>query len=943
MLNMVPLKDAKRAEDYFGKSDGGYYIKDDDLHREWGGKGAKMLGLTSTPKLEEFRRLLHGLDPHSGDQLTAKLIEERLPAWDVTASLPKGVTTALEGGDSRIRDAFWEVANEAMNDVETMATTRVRKGGKDADRVTGNLVWLAVEHPDTRPAKDDGRPDWDRHIHFVVANATFDPVEKEWKAVKIRPVFDLRKYFSHAFDARMSAKLAELGYEIETKLQPDGHGGMKYHTWDIKAAPGHEQGWHSINDKNSRRAKEIEGKEAEIVASMKKRDPNAPDHLSPVAAAKLAKTTRQEKRDDLTLDDLREYWAARVTPAEGRAMAETINRAMLGLNPKPEKLAAKAMAYAIAHEFQRNSVVDFNTLAITAMEKSMGGALPGDFRAEAERQGVLFEGGKVTTRAVWEQEQKIIGFARAGKGIFAPLAPGRDAGDAGSLSGLSGEQKAAVRHVWDSTDQVILIRGGAGTGKTTMMTPALDKLGAPVVLLAPSADASRTTLRKEGFAEANTVAAFLGQKAMQEKVRGGGIIWVDEAGLLTIKDLDRLCEVAKSLDARIVLQGDPKQHKAVDRHGNMLTVLEDYAGLPVAKLTKIQRQKGDYAGAVAAIRDGDLKTGDAVLRKLGWVVEGKGHDAIVAEYGKAIEERKASGERKTVLVIDPTHKDGDILSERLRALRKDRGLIVGEEKPFTRLTPLGWTDAEKGDASRYGGDEVIQFYYKSGPFKAGDRVKASEVLPVLPKLNPENFAVFDESTVNFAVGDTVRITGNGWDVTKKHRVDNGRIDVIKAFTPGGDIVLSNGWVVGIGFGHIKHGLVQTSPATQSKTDDIVLAAMNKNSLGAMSAEQGYVTVSRGRERGMIFTDLPREELLKAIASGDHRLSATELLQPKPPQPVAAARAESRMRRFMEKVRAVYRQVQRKAAAAIGPDRHVADTWAKSIRQPFRQREMAYER
>ena len=132
---------------------------------------------------------------------------------------------------------------------------------------------------------------------------------------------------------------------------------------------------------------------------------------------------------------------------------------------------------------------------------------------------------------------------------------------------------------------------------------------------------------------------------------------------------------------------------------------------------------------------------------------------------------------------------------------------------------------------------------------------------MLAKVKPKHFAVFSESTVNFAVGDTVRITGNGWDVTKKHRVDNGRIDTIKAFTPGGDIVLSNGWVVGKDFAHIKHGLVQTSPATQSKTDDIVLAAMNKASLGAMSAEQGYVTVSRGRERGMIFTDLPREELL----------------------------------------------------------------------------------
>jgi AAA domain len=284
-----------------------------------------------------------------------------------------------------------------------------------------------------------------------------------------------------------------------------------------------------------------------------------------------------------------------------------------------------------------------------------------------------------------------------------------------------------VRHVWESTDRVMLIRGGAGTGKTTMMTPALSRLGSPAVLLAPSSDASRGQLRKEGFSEANTVAAFLGQKAMQEKVRGG-IIWVDEASLLPIDDLDKLCGLAQSLDARIVLQGDPKQHKAVSRHGNMLTVLEEYAGLPVAKLATIQRQKGDYARAVEAIRDGDVTKGDAVLRKLGWVVEGNGHDALAAEYAKAIEERKPGGERKSVLVVNPTHKDGDALTEKLRAVRKAKGLIGQEERSFPRLVALNWTDAQKSDASRYGGDETIQFFRNSGKFRAGDRVKASELV-----------------------------------------------------------------------------------------------------------------------------------------------------------------------------------------------------------------------
>lgn len=902
MLNMTPLKDAKRAEEYFGKSDGGYYLKDDGLSREWGGKLAETLKLGDTPTLDQFKRLLQGRDPHSGKQLTAKLIEERIPAWDITASMPKGVTTLIECGDDRVLQLAREANKEAMADLERLATTRVRVGGRDADRITGNMAWLTVEHGDTRPSLEDGKPDWDRHFHNVVFNATWDALEGKTKALKVRAMFDMRKYFSHAFDARLSRKLTDAGFEIETRLAADAQGGMRFQTWDVKAAPGHETAFKSLNDKNSRRAAEIEAKEAELAAKGKE--------LSKLATGKLAKTTRRGKREDLTFEDLRDYWQARITPAERQAVVEMIRRAKAGENPPARSKTAEAMAYAIAHHFQRNSVVDFKELAITAMEKSMGHALPDEFRPEAIRQGVLFSGEEVTTWDVLRQEQKIIGFARAGKGCFRPLAPGQ----ADGLAGLSDEQKAAVRHVWQSSDQIMLVRGGAGTGKTTMMTPAIQKLGCPVALLAPSADASRTVLRKEGFSEADTVAAFLLDEKRQAAVAGGGIIWVDEAGLLAINDLEKLCDVVERLKARLVLQGDPKQHKAVDRHGNMLNVLESHAGLAVAKLTQIQRQKGSYAGAVAAIRDGKLAEGDAILRKLGWVVEGSGHDAIVAEYGKAIEERKANGESKTVLVVDPTHKDGDQLTERLRQVRREKGLIKGEDKTFERLSPLGWTDAQKSDAARYAGDEVIQFHRNGGRFKAGDRVRARELLPELATIKPTQFAVFRQYQTGFAVGDKLRITGNGWDVSKKHRIDNGRIDEIAGFTPGGDIRLTNGWVIGKDFAHFKHGLVLTSHSTQGKTEDIVLASMNAASLGAMSAEQGYVTISRGRERGMIFTDMDQDELLDAIKRGDKRKSATELLQPLPPQAAAADGEESRIRWLAAQMREFYRRLHDRAAA-----------------------------
>ena len=423
------------------------------------------------------------------------------------------------------------------------------------------------------------------------------------------------------------------------------------------------------------------------------------------------------------------------------------------------------------------------------------------------------------------------------------------------------------------------------------------------------------------------MATFLGSEDMQEQARQG-VIWVDEAGLLPIDDLDRLCSLAKSLDARIVLQGDPKQHRAVSRDGNMLEVLESFAGLPVAKLTEIKRQRGDYAKAVAAIRDHRLEEADTVLRKLGWIVEGKGHDALVVEYAKAIEEKKPNGERKTVLVIDPTHKDGDGLAEKLRAVRKEKGLIAEEEKTFPRLVACDWTNAEKMDADHYGGEETVQFFKNTGKFRAGDRVRATEVLPHLPRLNPKHFQVFNKTEVRFSVGDIVKTTNGGWDVTGKHRIDNNRFDVIKGFTKDDGIILSNGWELGKNFAHIKHGLVRTSMATQSKTEDIVLAAMNKASLGATNHAQGYVTASRGRERGMIFTDLSRDELLRAVARGDGRKSATELFRPKQ-EPARTAKATDRMRAFMEKVRSTYRQLQRKAAAVAN--------------ERFGNREMGYAR
>ena len=172
-------------------------------------------------------------------------------------------------------------------------------------------------------------------------------------------------------------------------------------------------------------------------------------------------------------------------------------------------------------------------------------------------------------------------------------------------------QKAAVRHVLGSRDRVMIIRGGAGTGKTTCsdeLRIALAEAGKPVVALAQSVKASREVLREEaGFAEADTVARFLKDEEMQNTAQGG-VILVDEASQLGTRDMLQLFDLAERLNARVLLVGDKGQHRSVTA-GEPLKLLEEAAGLKVAEVTEIVRQQGDYKKAAEALSEGKIDEG----------------------------------------------------------------------------------------------------------------------------------------------------------------------------------------------------------------------------------------------------------------------------------------------------------------------------------------------
>ena len=833
MLRTSWFKSASAAKQYFRVSD--YHASTPGT---WMGKGAERLGLQGIADVEDFDRLCDNLDPRTGGSLTERTVANRRVGMDFTFNSSKsiGIARELAGkgnlGDPRIEDAHREAVAYAMAELEKDVQVRVRSGGQNGNRTTGELVAYRVTHRDTRVNIDDQRPDMSLHDHVFVLNASYDPVEKKWKAAELAQVKHDAPFFEAVYHNRLASNLRGLGYGVRRK---DG------------------------------RAFEIEGVSDDLILRFSRRTAHinaVADRLGitrPESKARLGATTRLGKAKE-TEADLHAYFVSRLTDSERKRLA--------GLEGQDsyESTPERSVRYALEHLFERQSVVGEKRVYETALRHGVGSVSLDAVRKEARRQGLLVKDGEATTKIVLEQEQRIIVFARDGKGAVRPLRAGGFAPGDDSAT-LSPEQGAVIDHVLTSPDKLILIRGAAGVGKTHALKHALARIDAPVALLAPSAEASRGVLRRDGL-DADTVAAFLGDTDRHAKVRGGVIV-VDEAGMLPIRDLDMLCDIASEQKARIVLQGDPKQHKSIPRWGNVFRTLQTHAGLPVAELKEIRRQSGRYREAVAAIADGDIVKGHDILDALGCIRRAEGNAALVDDYMVAV----AKG--KDILVVCPTHAQGDEITRELRARLKAEGRIGKDEKEFLRLRPTNWTDAQKGDyLHAYQGDEVIQVFRNSGPLKAGGRYGVPDLVAARGRAQPKHFAVYDRGSIRIAAGDAVRITA-GAKVAGR-RLDNGSRYTVTGVSEEG-IALSNGLVLPADFGHISHDNVSTSFTAQGTTRDLVLIAMGSESLPAIGAEQFYVSVSRGRESARIYTDLEPEKLREAIKRPDARKSATELM------------------------------------------------------------------
>ena len=150
-------------------------------------------------------------------------------------------------------------------------------------------------------------------------------------------------------------------------------------------------------------------------------------------------------------------------------------------------------------------------------------------------------------------------------------------------------------------NQIVVITGGPGTGKTTSVRAILamfDRLGIKTLLTAPTGRAAKRLTELSGQ-EASTVHRLLGAKFDEEGERvvfskdesdplDCGAVILDECSMVDITLMDALLRAVPP-EARLIMVGDADQLPSVGP-GNVFSALIRSGVIPTVRLTEIFRQ-----------------------------------------------------------------------------------------------------------------------------------------------------------------------------------------------------------------------------------------------------------------------------------------------------------------------------------------------------------------
>ena len=670
VASVAALKSASQAASYYEADD--YYSEGGEAPSAWFGKGAEELGLAGEVDRTAFARGLEGRLPN-GEQIGTVRNGERehRPGWDVTFSAPKSVSIMAEvAGDRRLIAAHDRAVTTALGYIERHgAATRVREAGQVRTVATGKLAVATFRHNTSR-AQDP-----QLHTHSVILNATQDKAGA-WRSVESLAFFKIYKDAGAIYRQALASEARQLGYAVR-----ESKGSM----FELAGVPD------AAIKTFSARGNQVEEKLAE--RGKTRADASAAEKSVITLATRSAK--QEVAREALVPSWRAQADAAGFGEAERKGLIATAERQAERAAPREladqgraQASATLAVAAAARHLSEREAVFGAAALEARAGEHAGGRATAteiADAVTKMSATGELVErdrgasGQGFTTREAVQTERRMLRIEQGGRGQAEAPHDKQDAARIVTTAAFFAEakghswtdgQRVATSALLSGTDRVAGVQGYAGTAKTTTVlatyAEGMRAAGYEVRAFAPTAAAAGLLGDAIG-AKGETVAKAVlsGETLVTEASRKRETWIVDEASMVSARDMAKMLSLAERSGARVVLVGDVKQLGSVEA-GRAFGQLQE-AGMQTFTLDKIVRQENDLTReAVHATIAGDGRRAlEALDRGGGRVAElaepGDRRAAMARDYAALTPQERAS-----TLVMDTTREGRELLTDAIR-------------------------------------------------------------------------------------------------------------------------------------------------------------------------------------------------------------------------------------------------------------------------------------
>jgi conjugative relaxase-like TrwC/TraI family protein len=780
-----------------------YYTGAGEAPGRWFGTGSGRLGLAGLVAAETLRTVLAGADPADGQPLVGPA--RTVPGFDLTFRAPKSVSLlwALADPDvsRQVRQAHDTAVVAALDYLERHAAY-ARRGKAGHEQVpTDGFVAAAFRHRTSRA--DDPL----LHTHVLVANLAHTADDGRWRSLDGRHLYLHAKTAGYLYQAQLRA---ELGRRLDVAFGPVTNGYA-----DLEGIP------RPLIEAFSRRR-------ADIVAALALHG-----HRS-ARAAQVATLATRTGKSHTDADRLRASWRERAADLGFRAreVAAALGRHTRQQTAREPELArgvarllGPAGLTAQASTFTRREVLrgwceqlrhgadvtEVERLADRLLDTGHPGTIQltgpggGTVRPLADATGIRLADGRLvavgsdepryTTPELLALEQRLIDTAVAlqHRG-HATLHPDAIARALAARPSLTGEQRHAVAQLLGSGHGVEVLVGRAGTGKTYTLGAARQAwhdAGIEVVGCALAARAALELERGSGIGACAIERLLAGLARPGHTLPAGGVLVVDEAGMVGTRTLARLLDATQQAGTKLVLVGDHHQLPEIDAGGAFAGLV---TRLPAIELTDNRRQQHRWEiAALDELRHGDLTAAVDAYSAHGRLVIAPGADELreqlVGDWWHATCEHDLEA-----VMVAARGADIDDLNSRARSRLAADGQLTGR--------PIEAAGHE---------------------FRVGDRV--------LCLRNHRHLGVLNGTR------------GTVTHTDRRHRCH--RCLTVRREDTGEQVVLPGDY---LDAGHLTHGYALTAHKAQGLTCDATFVLGSDD----IYREWGYVALSRGRTDNRLY-------------------------------------------------------------------------------------------